>query len=435
MILVYATAVTNRLKYTFKQLFKELLKSDVKFTSNAEEFTDYIGAKISYARAPIGDELFFKSRKLLFEKGVMDQELSVNQWKDKPCFFDVGDKSEFPFDPFAASFYLMSRYEEYLPHKRDDHGRFTANQSLAYENKFLNFPIVDFWAIQIASAIKDRFPNFEFTKRQFTYMSTIDVDNAYAYIGKGLFRNAAGLIRSMLHLNFQEAIQRLNVLRLNKRDPFDTFSYLLRQGKRYGFEYIFFFLLGDYTKYDKNVPVTSSRLRLLIKSIADDAKVGIHPSYYCQEKEGQLKKETGRLAKIVNDEVHVSRQHYLRMTLPQTYRWLIDNDITEDYTMGYPSQIGFRAGTCSAYFFYDLDLEAPTNLKVHPFAFMEGTLRDYMAIKPEQAMTHIKPLIDNVKEVNGTFISLWHNDSVSNSGVWKGWKAIYEQMLKEVYEQ
>ncbi len=434
MVLVYTPTITNRLKYTFKQLFKELLLVDVKFTSEKEEFQHYIGAKLSYATQPLGDELFFQSRKILFEKGVIDQEINLSVWEERPCFFEVGERSEFPFDPFAASFYLLSRYEEYLPHRRDQHGRFTAEQSLAYQHKFLNYPIVDFWAMELARVITERFPNYQFPERKFKYISTIDVDNAYAYIGKGFFRNFAGILRSLFSLNLTELMARINALTYSKRDPYDTYSYLLRQGKRFGFEYIFFFLMGDYSQYDKNVQVTSSRLKLLIKSIADDAKVGIHPSYFSQEKDGQLKKEVSRLSKIINQEVNISRQHYLRMSLPQTYRWLMDNDITDDYTMGFPSLVGFRAGTCSSFYFYDLDQEVPTNLRIHPFAYMEGTLRHYMKINPEQAMQHIGPIISHVKEVNGQFISLWHNDAVSEVQHWKGWRSVYEAMLKEIYE-
>jgi hypothetical protein len=45
-------------------------------------------------------------------------------------------------------------------------------------------------------------------------------------------------------------------------------------------------------------------------------------------------------------------------------------------------------------------------------------------------MQHIKPLIDQVKRVDGTFISLWHNDSLNDQKLWKGWRRIYEEMIQ-----
>jgi len=116
--------------------------------------------------------------------------------------------------------------------------------------------------------------------------------------------------------------------------------------------------------------------------------------------------------------------------LPDTYRDLIELDIQEDYTMGYASDYGFRAGLCTPFFFYDLDLEVETSLKIFPFALMEGTLKYYQKVSPEKAMEHIRPLIDEVKKVNGCFISLWHNDSMNDLGTWKGWQKVYLEMVE-----
>jgi hypothetical protein len=99
--------------------------------------------------------------------------------------------------------------------------------------------------------------------------------------------------------------------------------------------------------------------------------------------------------------------------------------------MGYAAQPGFRASICSSFNFFDLDMDTETKLRVHPFTFMEGTLRDYMDVNASKAMTLIKPLIDEVKAVNGTFISLWHNESLSNTGRWLGWDKVYEDMIIE----
>jgi hypothetical protein len=136
------------------------------------------------------------------------------------------------------------------------------------------------------------------------------------------------------------------------------------------------------------------------------------------------------LSKVLNRQITKSRQHFLKLDLPHTYRNLIDLDITDDYTMGYASEIGFRASICSSFYFYDLELDIETNLKIHPFAFMEGTLRDYLNIHADKALNHIKPLIDEVKAVNGTFICLWHNESLSNQYRWVGWQEVYEQTIK-----
>ena len=123
-------------------------------------------------------------------------------------------------------------------------------------------------------------------------------------------------------------------------------------------------------------------------------------------------------------------KHFLKLSLPETYRNLIKNDIQHDFTMGYASEPGFRASICTPYKFYDLDLDEKSNLTIHPFAFMDGTFRDYKDMSSTTVLEHIIPLIRQVKQVHGTLYTVWHNESLSDAKRWKGWQAVYEQMVK-----
>ena len=289
--------------------------------------------------------------------------------------------------------------------------------------------MINIWTKWIKELIERKYPSIKFPDRRYSFVSTIDIDNAYAYREKGFTRSVGGYLKSIFKFNFPEIAERTRVLMGLQKDPYDTYSFQLEMLKKYQFRSVYFFLLGDYGVNDKNLPVESKKFQALIKMLGDYAEVGIHPSYGSNKSKDQLKKEVMRLSKVMHKEITNSRQHFLKLTLPETYRNLIDLDITDDYTMGYASLVGFRASICTPFNFYDLDNELETNLKVHPFAIMEGTLKYYMNIPPEDAMYHIKPLIDEVKNVNGTFISLWHNDSLNDQKIWKGWKSIYEQMV------
>ena len=169
--------------------------------------------------------------------------------------------------------------------------------------------------------------------------------------------------------------------------------------------------------------------------LGDYAQIGIHPSYGSNKSTLQLKKEVERLSKVLHRDITQSRQHFLKLTLPETYRNLIDLDITDDYTMGFASQVGFRASICTAFNFYDLDTEMETKLKIHPFAIMEGTLKYSMKVSPEEAMNKIKPLIDEVKKVDGVFMSLWHNDTLNDRKIWIGWRSVFEKMVQYAVEK
>jgi hypothetical protein len=430
LILIYTHKITPRLRYIFKHIFTRVLQIPVDFTSTIEDFIAHNGLKMTYSKAPLGNEFFIRNNELLFEQGVNDLDINVFHWEDIPCFFNSGSKSAIPFDIFAASFYLLSRYEEYLPHVRDIHERFTAEQSIAYKYRFLEKPLIDIWAFKLLEKLKEKFPDYDYETRTYQFISTIDVDNAFAYKHKSLVRTFGAFLKDLFSFNLRNFWDRFAVIVNLKKDPNNTFGTILSLKKKYNVDTVFFFLVADYTTFDTNVSASKNKFKLLIKTMGDYAKVGLHPSYFSMKDEVLLKKEKERLESITNMPMEKSRQHYLRFSLPITYQNLIDLEISEDYSMGYASHIGFRASTCTPFYFYDLDFEIQTPLKIIPFALMDTTLNDYMELTPKQSLERIKILKEEVKAVNGTFVTLFHNESLSNYLRWRGWSRVYESMLK-----
>jgi len=431
MILIYTPKITNRVKYIFKLIFKELLDVDFLITSSIEEFQEYQDVKINYSQQAIDNEIFLSAHAFLFETGIKEQYLSFIDFEDTKAFFpNYNEKSALPFDPFAASFYLVSRYEEYLPFMEDSFGRFEAKESIAYKEGFLQKPLVNIWAIKIADIIKQKYPSFQFPAKQYRFIPTFDVDIAYSYKGKGLARSVGGCLKSIATLDFQEINERIRVLAGMQKDPYDTFEFQFNIQEQYNLKPLYFILFGDYGQYDKNINIRNKSFQSLIKSIGDYAEVGIHPSFASSLDSRKLKIEIKQLSEVLNREISKSRQHFLKLKLPDTYRDLINSDVTDDYTMGYASEIGFRASICSPFYFYDLDYEAKTNLRVNPLIMMEGALVNYKNVSADDALQYIKPVIEEIKAVNGNFISLWHNQSLSNTEQYIGWNKVYEEMVK-----
>jgi len=201
--------------------------------------------------------------------------------------------------------------------------------------------------------------------------------------------------------------------------------------KKYNYNAIYFILLADYGPNDKNIPHNNRNFKSLIRRLSDYAVIGIHPSYASSLQPSLMVMETARLAKILKLEIEHSRQHFLKLSLPDTYRNLINNDILHDYTMGYAEVAGFRASICTPFPFFDLDQDMATNLIIHPFAVMDGTLFEYTKQTPEKATQTINELISEVKKVGGTFIPLWHNPTLNNEGEYKGWLDVYIRMVEE----
>ncbi len=431
-LLIYVSKKSPRIRYTFKLVFTHILLMEYTLTTDLDAFLSSDSPKMQYSAKPFSDNLYFQSNGLLLKKGVDSVDLNPFDYENGiKAFFPVNDSlSALPFDVFSAVFYLVSRYEEYLPFVKDPHGRFTAQKSISYELGILQKPVVNIWALKIKEILLARYPHIKYAVRKYKFLPTYDIDSAWAYAQKGLVRTVGSYLLALKRLDWNDIKVRTQVLFTSRKDPFDTFDLQLQYQKKYNLKPVYFFLYAHYSRYDKNINTRNKRFKMLIKKMVDYSKIGIHPSYYSLEKPELVASELAGLEKVVNKEVNRSRQHFLRLMLPDTYRTLISNDITDDYTMGYAALPGFRAGICTVHHFFDLDLETETPLRVHPFAVMDGTLRDYMNLTPADALQVIGKLIEEVKAVNGTFISLWHNESLSDQQRWKGWRYVYEELLK-----
>lgn len=433
-LLIYSPKVTPRIKYIFNFIFREILVCDFELTSIAADFSKSTLPKISYNDMPLGDELFFCASPLLTKHKVELVDLKLTTFGDQRVPFAV-DKGVLPFDVFAASFYFLSRYEEYLPFDADEHGRFPAEKSLQYQLDLLKNPIIDNWAIILKNILSKKFPALIFGKRKFHFLPTIDVDRAYHFRSSGFVKNTARIIKAAVNLNTEKIVDIIKT-GLGQNDPFDTYQYLATIHSQYQLQPIFFFLLAKHghQEFDQNISPEDEAFKNLINEVSQVAQIGIHPSYASNIETKKISEELFSLQQITHKKIDASRQHFLKLHLPHTYLQLIKAGINHDYSMGYASQVGFRAGTCTPFFWYDLQLEKQAHLKIHPFAVMDVTLQQYLKLKPTQAMGKIDELLSNVKLVNGTFCSLWHNESLSESGRWKGWKSVYEEMLKNSME-
>jgi len=436
MIIIYSYRNSKRLQYILGLVFKELLKVSFNYTTNIEEYKAFDGPKLHYANTPLDDSIFICSKNILFETDIRHQEIQFVDFQGITCPFSSYNKQAIlPFDVFGASFYLLSRYEEYLPHKKDAHKRFKAEESLSFQKDFLHIPVINKWVKELGKRIQQRHPQFIPAPPKYNFTPTYDIDIAWAYKYKGLTRNMGGVFRDLFQLNFKAVKKRYQVLYDHRKDPFDTYAIQKQWQKKYKLNPIYFILFGDLSPFDKNISCLNSHFKSLVKGLRDQAIIGIHPSYISNNDIKILKKEISDLADTVHVDIIRSRQHFLKLNLPSTYRNLINLGIKHDYSMGYASQVGFRAGIASSFNFYDLDLDTETKLRIHPFAVMDGTLKDYLNINPKEAKKVISQLIDEVKKVNGEMISLWHNESLSNEERWKGWLEVYEHLLQEAQAQ
>jgi len=378
MLLVYTHKITPRVSYIFKHIFEQMLGYDVGLTSAVEEFVAHSGPKFSYTTKPLGGELFISSHSLLFEQGVVSQDIVVTYWESLPIFFKTHSEGICPFDLFAASFYLLSRYEESLPHIKTVEGHFDASESLAKQHQFLELPVVDLWVIKLHEILASHFEELENILKVAPQKEIlIEVPLAFKY----KFRSPLVALGSFLHSLWKFdvkalLIQILVLLRL-KKDPYDSFESWNLWFTPSTVKPKIFFLLAKSSSYQSTISIFNLSYRKIIKQVGDLFPLGVLASIKSQlipdENFSREKKDFQNLTHRVISEVRWSNG--IR-NVNKDYNTLADFEFNSDYSMGYFDQIGFRAGTATPFYFYDVSNEFQLPLKVHPVFATEAGLKN-----------------------------------------------------------
>lgn len=431
-MLLYSNKITPRLQYITNFIGQEITGEPWQLTTDNFYFNDYTGPKINYSDSEIcNEELRINSYSLLFEESVKEQNISFFEINGFKAFFKT--EGDYPFDIFAAAFYLLSRYEEYLPHKKDMYGRYAPENSLAFKERFLSNPLINIWLEDFKKVLKEKFPLLNVQSSIFKFLPTYDIDEAFAFKNKGFLKTLGGIARSVVNGEWPIVNERLAVLLDKKEDPYDAYEWMDKQhGKNILKPLYFFHVAIAKGQYDKNISPSEPAMQVLIKEHAEKYSIGIHPSWASGDDETLLGKEMKVLASATGKKITASRQHYIRFTLPHTFRRLIAAGITDDYSMGYGSINGFRASVASSFFWYDLDKEQQTELLLHPFCFMEANSFFEQKYLPQRAYEEMMLYYHTVKSVKGTLITIWHNNFLGTYPRFRGWRDVYEEFVRQV---
>jgi hypothetical protein len=431
MLLIYLPKISTRCNYVFDLIFKQELGIEYRITADIKVFKEYKEEKLNYSGEKAENGFFVKSSSLLFQTDIKNQEIKVEEKEHTKVLF-ANEECDLGFDIFSATFYMVSRYEEYLPFTTDKFGRYKAEDSLAFQNDFLQIPVVNIWINIFKNKLIKKFPFLKMKTPAFNAIVTYDIDVAYKYRGRSWARTLASAIKDLTALKIEDIITRKKTLFNNQKDPWDVYGELKDLILQNKLRSVFFFLLADKSEHDRNLNYKNSLIKKLINGIELFSEIGIHPSFKTTSFPEKILVEKKRLEELSNQKITKSRQHYLKFVLPDTYNSLLSSGISEDYSMGFPEIAGFRAGTCQPYYFYDLKNEKATDLKIFPVTFMEGSLMNSKK-NLSQSLQEIFNLINHVKEVKGTFISIWHNHTVSETAEYKDWKNIHDEMIKAIF--
>jgi hypothetical protein len=425
---IFTSSDVPRLRFVADLILNEILGLSWEIVTDKRKLGK--SPVINYSDEKLAGSFTISPVALLFETGVRPQEVTVSDWKSLPVFFQASKDADFPFDIFAASFYLVSRYEEYLQFRPDEYGRFTSSGSLAFKYGFLNIPVVDLWAKELAKSIVKKFQTLTFKRNEYKAVLTFDIDEPFAYLGKNVIGNIGGFIHDLTSKS-KNASRRLSCLTKGEKDPYEVFDYMAGSCDQNSAVTKFFFPVGDHSEYDKNPSWKNDEYRSLITRIAEKFDIGLHPSFKASTNYSAFIKEHQRLKSIHKKKCIRSRFHYLKIAMPVSYRNIRNAGIKEDYSMGYSDEPGFRAGLARSFRFYDVSEDEITDLRIFPFQVMDVTITGYKKMNADAAKDVISNLILQAKKAGGLFISIWHNTSLLDTPECREWREVFEFTLKE----
>ena len=333
-------------------------------------------------------------------------------------------------DIFASSFFMLTRWEEYVNKTRDKHNRFPAYASLAYKHNFLDRPIVNEYVEMLWNMLKFLGCKQKRKKREFKLILTHDIDHAFKYTGflSGLREILGDVIkRKNLPLAFRNSLDKLLTHLRLRRDPFDTYDYLMDISEQIGVKSYFFLHSSKYSKYDND---NDKYLKRIAKKILNRGHyLGYHPSYESYNNFEIFLRDKERIENMIEHKLTFGRQHYLRFEVPTTWQIWEKAGMEWDSTLGYADKEGFRCGTCYSYSVFDIINRRKQNLKEKPLILMDDTFVSYYLYSTSEEMEEkIDSLARKIEKYNGEFVLLWHNSSFN--GMFKKFTNIYKSIKK-----
>lgn len=419
----------NRARYTVEHIVSGLIGWRIRWAAHREDLRPEDQPCLVYAEQGLQGAMHIRPCGWLADGGEreVDPVVAVTSLGKLPFPMPGG---HLPFDLFAAAFFLLARVEEWHGLPSDEHGRPMTSAMHAARHDYLHRPSVDLWATMLADRWRELDGRICKPAKRYRQVATIDLDNGFKYLGRVAWRSAGACVRDAWRGNIREVRDRLAVLSGALRDPFElddeAIDALLSSADRC----IAFILAADRGPRDHAVAVEHPRYASYLKRLAQRMEVGLHPSYSSSVSNGLTRREHDRLAGVLDRPLRHSRQHFLRFATPGTFRTAIELGFTEEHSMGCHDRLGFRAGTCSPYPWYDLDREQVTDLVIHPFSVMDNTLRDKLRLSPDAAVREASAIVDTLKAVGGTFTGLWHESFLASRGPNLPWRAAILRIIR-----
>jgi len=413
---------TNERKYILHIVFDEFLGLDFE-TIESDDCQDWI--------------IELKNNKILTIKDTF-----FNKYPNDLEYLKLENipKSIEELDIIAASFFMLTRWEEYVNKNRDSHDRFPATESLAYKQGFLDRPIVNEYVEELKDMLLELDDSLKFKIHNSKLFISCDVDQPYDCTVENiqnLVRVGAGDI--LKRKNIKEFAKRVRRYIFNKfgnykYDENYTFDWYMDVCEKAGVKIAFYFIPTSTQKQNGCYELKDKKMQNLLKYIDSRGhEIGVHGSYQTYQNKEKTKLQKNMLDNTLSSldicqKVLGNRQHYLRWDSSHTPSVLEYAGFEYDITGSYADKPGFRYGVCYEFSMFDFLNRKRLKLKQRPLIVMECSVIDdsYMGLGyGEEALQTMKELKQKCFKYNGNFSLLWHNSHLKT----KEDKKMFEEVI------
>lgn len=314
-------------------------------------------------------------------------------------------------DVFASSFFMLTRWEEYVCPQLDSYQRYIGTQSIAYLNNFLFRPLVNEYAEMVWNMLKALGYEGARNDRKFEVVATHDVDHPYLELR--ILRTIKYVLKDILIKDFTSSLIRLKDF---FRDPYDTFDFLMTTSEDAGIKSHFYLMAADAstTVSKPSKAIGSKQLKRIVSMIQNRGHIiGFHPGVFSYKDPCEWTSEKEIVDDYLGRPVKEGRQHYLMMSIPDTLSIWENSDMEIDSTLAYADVEGFRCGTGDIFPYFNFLERKEYRLKERPLILQEGTLVTYRKYPVESVAERMKSYFEIGEKYKMPITILFHNSSFS----------------------
>jgi hypothetical protein len=327
-------------------------------------------------------------------------------------------------DVVAGAFFMLSRYEEMTVRSVDRFGRFQAESSIAWQEGFMEVPVVNRYAAKLFDML--RRAGFAGERRTWwrgapwAVALTHDIDSLHhfpmspldiARFAVGRVPDGTPGLRGLLRDYWQTRTGR-------KKDEYDCLLDMAAWETAQGVHAAYYFLGDDHGFHGADYAVDSSPVAANMDALVGMGhEVGFHAGIDAYDDVQRFHRELSRVRRS-SPSILGGRQHYLRWKTPATWRLWEQEGMAYDATLGYSRVSGFRCGTCLPFRPFDTETDREMDLWEWPLMFMDTT--HLMAWS--EGMEVLSRLEQQCRAYGGVLVLLWHNSH---------WSRVYTAAVRD----